>query len=782
MRPFRSLSARLTVQFALLFAAAMLAVSAALSTFIAGSASREVQSQLQSSGAVYDRLWQQRARELQNAAQLLARDFGFRAAVATGDGATIQSALGNAAARLKVRTAFIVTADGKVSALDPSIGNDEAASLWEPLDEGRLTGVSVLGGRPRQLVAAPIMAPTLMGWVVFAADLDAHEMRSLERLSAIPLRAAVLAGASGRWSEAAGSMSVLSPEAAALAQEHVRSSAAFEMRVGDTKSIALAKPLPAFGDRERAILLLAYPKAEALADARKLQLALAVMTLLGLLLVALATWKAAGRITQPLARLDDAAGRLASGEHVQVKVRGTDELARLATSFNEMVGKIAEREQRITQLAFNDVLTALPNRTMFQQQLEHLFRAAEGNGSLFALHCLDLDQFKVINDTLGHPAGDALLVEAGRRVQHAARGQFVARLGGDEFVVLQSVGEDRDAIDRLAREILETVSQPLTIEGNELMPSTSIGIAIAPEDGADGETLLRNADLALYRAKEAGRGTFAFFEESLNDRAQQRRQIETDLRLAIERGEFELHYQPLFDLEQNRICSFEALIRWNHPTRGQISPADFVPIAEDTGLIVPIGAWVVREACARAATWPDDIRIAVNASAVQFHRGALHETIVVALAESGLAPARLEVEITESIFLDGGEATLKLLHSLRSLGVRIALDDFGTGYSSLSYLQSFPFDKLKIDRSFIQNLLTRDGASAIVRAITELAHALDIETTAEGVEETAQLMELRAHGCSSVQGFLFAEPMTAGDVDKLFRGEEKDGDAAQNVA
>jgi diguanylate cyclase (GGDEF)-like protein len=554
------------------------------------------------------------------------------------------------------------------------------------------------------------------------------------------------------------------------------------MRVGDTKSIALAKPLPAFGDRERAILLLAYPKAEALADARKLQLALAVMTLLGLLLVALATWKAAGRITQPLARLDDAAGRLASGEHVQVKVRGTDELARLATSFNEMVGKIAEREQRITQLAFNDVLTALPNRTMFQQQLEHLFRAAEGNGSLFALHCLDLDQFKVINDTLGHPAGDALLVEAGRRVQHAARGQFVARLGGDEFVVLQSVGEDRDAIDRLAREILETVSQPLTIEGNELMPSTSIGIAIAPEDGADGETLLRNADLALYRAKEAGRGTFAFFEESLNDRAQQRRQIETDLRLAIERGEFELHYQPLFDLEQNRICSFEALIRWNHPTRGQISPADFVPIAEDTGLIVPIGAWVVREACARAATWPDDIRIAVNASAVQFHRGALHETIVVALAESGLAPARLEVEITESIFLDGGEATLKLLHSLRSLGVRIALDDFGTGYSSLSYLQSFPFDKLKIDRSFIQNLLTRDGASAIVRAITELAHALDIETTAEGVEETAQLMELRAHGCSSVQGFLFAEPMTAGDVDKLFRGEEKDGDAAQNVA
>jgi diguanylate cyclase (GGDEF)-like protein len=778
MRPFRSLSTRLTVQFALLFAAAMLAVSAALSTFIAGAASREVESQLQSSGAVYDRLWHARAQELQNAAQLLARDVGFRAAVATGDQPTMQSALGNAAARLKVESAFIVTADGRVTAIDPSISRNEMARLWAPLDSGRLTGVSVLAGRPRQLVAAPIMAPTLIGWVVFAADLDAREMRGLERLSAIPLHAAVLAGSGGRWSEAAGSMSPLNARSAALAEGHVRSGAAFEMRVSGANSIALAKSLPTFSDGKRAILLLAYPKAQALADARKLQLALALMTLLGLLVMAIATWRAAGRITQPLARLDEAAGRLATGEHVQVRVRGSDELARLATSFNEMVGKIAEREQRITQLAFNDVLTGLPNRTMFHQQLDQLFGASQG-GAMFALHCLDLDQFKVINDTLGHPAGDSLLVEAARRLRYAARGHFVGRLGGDEFVVLQSVGADRDAIDRLAREILTAIAQPLSIDGNELVPSTSIGIAIAPDDGGDGGTLLRNADLALYRAKEAGRGTYAFFEESLNQRAQERRQVESDLRLALERGELELHYQPLFDLEQNRICSFEALLRWNHPKRGLISPVDFIPIAEDTGLIVPIGAWVVREACAQAARWPEQIRIAVNVSPVQFHRGSLHDTILSALATSSLAPGRLEVEITESIFLEGSETTLRLLHALRSLGVRVALDDFGTGYSSLSYLQSFPFDKLKIDRSFIHNLLTREGATAIVHAITELANALGIETTAEGVEETAQLMELRAHGCSSVQGFLFAEPMTAADVDVLFREQ---GDAMQNVA
>jgi EAL domain-containing protein (putative c-di-GMP-specific phosphodiesterase class I) len=320
---------------------------------------------------------------------------------------------------------------------------------------------------------------------------------------------------------------------------------------------------------------------------------------------------------------------------------------------------------------------------------------------------------------------------------------------------------------------------PITIDGNELAPSTSIGVAIAPHDGSDSETLLRNADLALYRAKESGRGTFAFFEESLNARAQQRRQLESDLRLAVERGEFELYYQPLFDLEQNRICSFEALLRWNHPTRGLVSPVEFIPIAEDTGLIVPIGSWVVREACAQAATWPDHIRVAVNVSPVQFHRGTLHDTIVRALADTGLEPARFEVEITESVFLEGSDTTLRLLHALRSLGVRVALDDFGTGYSSLSYLQSFPFDKLKIDRSFIQNLLTRDGASAIVRAITELAHALNIETTAEGVEETAQLMELQAHGCTSVQGFLFAEPMTASELERLFR---EDSESIQNVA
>ena len=776
-RRFRSLSARLTVQFALLFAVAMLGVSAALSTFIAGAASHQVESQLQSSGAVYDRLWQQRQRELQSAAQLLARDFGFRAAVATHDTATMESALGNAAARLRVKNAFIVSLDGGLHGIDDPAVARQAAGLWASLDEGRLAGVAVLGRRPQQVVAAPVMAPVLIGWVVFAADLDEREMHSLERLSAIPLNANVMVESDERWSQAAAAMPLDRASARAV-KAHLKSRQAFEMNFNGRPSITLVKPLKTFLDGDQAVLLLAYPKKEALASARKLQLALALITIFGLALAAFGTWRAAGRITQPLARLDDAAGRLASGEHVKVEVRGDDELARLAASFNEMSDKIEERERRITHLAFNDVLTGLPNRTMFHQQLDHLYRSLEDGRSMLALHCLDLDQFKSINDTLGHPAGDALLIAAGQRIRDVARGHFVARLGGDEFVVLQTVRGDRNAIDRLAHDLIEAVARPLRVEGNELAPSTSVGIAIAPFDGSDSGTLLKNADLALYRAKEAGRGTFAFFEESLNQRAQVRRQLETDLRLALERSEFEIVYQPLFDLQDNSVGSFEALLRWNHPTKGVISPTEFIPIAEDTGLIVPIGAWTIREACRQAVQWPEGIRIAVNVSPIQFHRGGLQDTILQALATTGLEPNRLEVEITESIFLDGGESTLKLLHSLRSLGVRIALDDFGTGYSSLSYLQSFPFDKLKIDRSFIQNLLTRPGASAIVRAITELASALGMETTAEGVEESAQLDALRLNGCSSVQGFLFSKPISADAVHRLL----DDSGGARNVA
>jgi len=328
---------------------------------------------------------------------------------------------------------------------------------------------------------------------------------------------------------------------------------------------------------------------------------------------------------------------------------------------------------------------------------------------------------------------------------------------------------DTGAIDEIARRALAAVEAPIHIGEHVLENKASVGIAIAPGDGADTNALLRSAELALYKAKEAGRGTYRFFEESMNALAQARRSIEVDLRQALANGELELHYQPLFYLDADRVGGFEALLRWKHPKRGSVSPAEFIPIAEETGLIVPIGTWVLQEACRQAAEWPDHVRVAVNVSSIQFQRPGLSHVVLQALQNSGLRPDRLEIEITESIFLERSDSTLQLLHSLRGLGVRIALDDFGTGYSSLSYLQSFPFDKIKIDRSFVIALQARPGAAAIVKAIIDLADALGMETTAEGVEEQGQLAILTKQGATSIQGFLFSRPVPAAEATRLLK-------------
>ena len=779
---FNSLSTRLSVLYAGLFTAVLLAVSVLLYVSIGQIARVEVERQLVASGAVYDQLWQQRSRQMQDAAQLLARDFGFREASATEDSATTASALANLKARLHASFAVVIRADGRVVGEDSPALRSDTARLWGALDSGQMAGVARIDGKARQVAAAPIMAPTLIGWILFASDIDAREMRGLEKLSAIPLHADVIVeGGAHHWVPSTGLKS-LTPKTSTAIGQSLAGHQAFGASIDGVPSIAFARFLPTMIPGQHAALLLSYARADALAAYRPVQWAVALVALLGLLVVVIATWRTAARITEPLGRLDAAAARLAEGEYLEVIIEGRDELARLATGFNRMASEIEERERRITHLAFNDVLTGLANRSMFHRHVD-LLLGRSGMSKTLALLCLDLDHFKTVNDTMGHGVGDQLLVALAERLRETASDCFVARLGGDEFVVVQPLTAGRHSIDRLAQALIDAVARPLALEGQTIIPSTSIGIALTPDDGANVATLLRNADLALYRAKAEGRGTYSYFEESLNARAQERRQVENDLRGAIERGEFELHFQPLFDLEKARIGSFEALIRWNHPTRGLVSPLDFIPIAEDTGLIVPIGAWAMREACRHAVSWPEHVRVAVNVSSVQFHRPGLSETILSALAASGLAPGRLEMEITESIFLEGSEATLVLLHSLRSLGIRIALDDFGTGYSSLSYLQSFPFDKIKIDRSFIQALLTRPGASAVVRAITDLARALGMETTAEGVEESSQLEELQTHGCSSVQGFLLSRPIRAGEIAELFGGEHLDTiEAARRVA
>ncbi len=772
---FHRLRTRLTVLYAGLFAIAMLAIAAALYVVVEHNAETQVRHELAASGTVFDRLWTQRTSQLRDSAGLLARDYGFRSAVATHDRRTVESALANLRARLGLRMAFIIDIDGVVTGIDDAKLKAQASPLVIALDNGVAAGVMTLGEAPRHIVAAPIMAPALSGWVVFSSDLDRREMHSLEKLSAIPLSAAVYQRrADGRW--ATDDSTDVDTRGALLdgngaAFDHMLAVGAPMMIDGPRgMAMALAKSLPTMPGTPPALLLLQYPMARALAAYRPLQLAIALLGLATLSLVILATWRMARSITQPISLLDDAARRLADGDSATIVAAGDDEIGRLAVTFNRMAGEIAERERRITHLAFNDALTGLSNRALFQQHFEHQLRLAERREGGVALLCLDLDDFKSVNDTLGHPIGDEMLKLVAQRLVGAVDDGFVARLGGDEFVVVLSREDGRAGIEPVeahARRLLDVLAAPARIAGHEVIPHASIGIALSPADGDDPETLLRNVDLALYRAKEAGRNSYCFFEPSLNARAQARRAMEIDLRRAIERGEFRLHYQPLFDLAKERVGAFEALIRWEHPTRGLVPPLDFIPVAEETGLIVPIGAWVMQEACRQAAHWPDHVRVAVNVSTVQFRRPGLGETVIHALQSSGLSPNRLEVEITESIFLESSEQTLRLLHSLRALGVRVALDDFGTGYSSLSYLQSFPFDKIKIDRSFIVDLQTRAGAGAIVRAITDLAAALGMETTAEGVEDHGQLAELRTHGCTSAQGYLFSKPVTASEATEM---------------
>ncbi|MGJ4945451.1 putative bifunctional diguanylate cyclase/phosphodiesterase [Bradyrhizobium sp. HKCCYLS1011] len=425
-------------------------------------------------------------------------------------------------------------------------------------------------------------------------------------------------------------------------------------------------------------------------------------------------------------------------------------------------------EARIAYMAHHDGLTSLPNREFYQERLKQALEQGAAGNKRVAIMCIDLDLFKNVNDSLGHPIGDRLLQAVANRLKEQARGgNLAARLGGDEFAVILNDAGTSSQISEFAADLIEVLSAPYEIEDQELVIGASIGIAVSPYDGSSSEQLMKNADMALYRAKQDGGRVHRFFETDMDRQAQKRRDLEHDLRHAFAHGEFELHYQPLVDVASNRISCFESLLRWRHREKGMISPADFVPVAEDIGLIVPLGEWVLREACSIAAQWPDGIKVAVNLSAVQFRSRNLVQVVMSALAQSGLAPTRLELEITESIFLAETEANLATLHQLRQLGVSISMDDFGTGYSSLSYLRSFPFDKIKIDRSFVKDLAQRSDCVAIVRAISGLGRSLNITTTAEGVETVDQLDWLRAEGCNQVQGFLFSAAKPASEVEEL---------------
>jgi diguanylate cyclase (GGDEF)-like protein len=421
-------------------------------------------------------------------------------------------------------------------------------------------------------------------------------------------------------------------------------------------------------------------------------------------------------------------------------------------------------EARIEHMAHHDALTGLANRVLFHIRLDEAMVRCR-RGERFAVLYLDLDHFKAVNDTLGHPVGDALLRAVTQRLKLQVREtDIVARLGGDEFAIVQSINNPADST-ALATRLIQAVREPYEINGNRVIIGTSIGIAIVPDDGDDVDEMIKNADMALYRSKSDGRGRYQFFETEMNARMQARRTLDLDLRRALADGEFRVFYQPLINIATSSVCGFEALVRWQHPERGLISPLDFIPMAEEIGLVVPLGNWVLRQACADAVTWPGNLKVAVNLSPVQFGCQTLVEDVAAALADSGLSSGRLELEITETAMLEDTDAVLVTLHQLHDLGLGIALDDFGTGYSSLSYLQRFPFNKVKIDRSFVAKLgQGADNNDTIVASVIDLCGRLGMITTGEGVETPAQLHRLASLRCVEAQGYLFSRPCPAGEV------------------
>jgi diguanylate cyclase (GGDEF)-like protein len=766
------LQTRIIIFFVVLLALVQVAAFWFVNAANSNNAHAKIEEELNVGQRVFARLLDQNAEKLKLAARVLAGDFAFREAIATHDTGTIGSVLANHGARIGADAMVFVDLEGHVvfDTLRPhGPGRTfEYPGLLQADQNDATAGMEVLDGRGFQLVAVPVLAPLPIGWVVMGFAVDDAMARDLRTLTELEVSFALeTPRADAHWRVLASTLD--GAEQRALLDRLPQRAAAAQRLVIDLSGVdhqALMIPLDDNHDG-RIVAVLHRSLGGALAAFERLRNTLIVLALLSIVMSIVGSVAVARSITRPLETLASAAARIEQGDYVEpVAVARSDEIGVLASSLNHMRGGIADREKRILKLAYEDPLTDLANRSRFANALELAISEAAAGGVGLTILMMDLDRFKHVNDSLGHGVGDHVLREVGARLQRTVTAaECVARLGGDEFAILVREGLVRERGDAdpadVARRIIAALESPILYEGQPLDVGTSIGIARFPDHGRDAQTLVRNADIAMYAAKRNKTG-FAIYEARYDTNQQEHLSLLSELRRAVEHHELRLYYQPKVSLHSANISAVEALIRWQHPTRGLVSPGLFVPFAEQTGYIKLLTRWVLREAVRQVGEWLRDglrLTVSVNISARDLMNRELPEYVAALLAEYGVSPSLLCIEITESGFMEDPAHAQRVLDRLSELGVKLSIDDYGTGYSSLSYVMRLPVQELKIDRSFISRMASDPEIATIVRSTIDLGHNLNLKVVAEGVEDLAAWKMLRVLGCDDAQGFFMSKPL-----------------------
>ena len=761
---FRRLQTKLTVLYAGLFGATLLLISVAVYLAISTAAQRQVRAELTASATVFDRVWSLRSEQLRQSASLLSRDFGFRAAVATGDRATTLSALENLRARVGIDLAFVVGVDGRLTASDAQILAPLAGQLLQTLnDREDASGVLILNGIPYQVISAPMLSPALAGWVVFAKRLDAREMGALEQLSAIPLKAVVLHRANKAWVAAAAL-----PDQAVnrfidrgLGQSGGKPQT---LQSNGVNSIALVKSLTAFKADDATVLLLRYPLSLALAPYRPLLVTIAITSFLGLILVIWGSWGLARSLAKPVMALDDAVSRLTRGEEAAVTIESQDEIGRLAKSFNLMAAEIRERERRMTHQALHDDETGLPNRL----SLERAIAARPGVGGL-VVAVLGVDRFDHVRGAIGYGPAAQVILQVGERLARLAPQAAVARLSAD-LLGLALPTHSLQRAEAAILDLLAELEQPIHVAGDAIDVALTIGLAALEADQDPGHAIER-ANIGFDQARQSKRKIAAFDALAYGDPSSNLA-LMSGMLSGLRAGEMELHHQPKFDLRSRSSHATEGLVRWRHPVRGMLRPDLFIPMAEETGHIRALTDWVLDQAITDQAAmakagYAMDVSINISGRLLGDRDFADHVDQVI-----GRACGQFCFEITETAVIENPTVALEMLDRFRGAGIEISIDDFGSGLSSLAYLKQIGGHELKIDKSLITDVAESGRDALIVRSTIDLAHSLGMKVTAEGVEMANTFQLLAAMGCDSIQGYLIAKPQPLNEL-LMFLREDK---------